>query len=351
MKWFVHDIRVTPSSDDASYTTSAAWQGMHHTTSDTTVQICNACIKSFTIKDSPCKIVATGNVGTVVHKGGRGTIDPPAPGTPWVIRFAACLQTMLDCSDRIVGVIDAPPPEHIYEAILATEEARDRLQQIMDSPHKILVLNGEERVMYPAFLAGDTREGAFVTMPRVVRYTNTIWAEFVAEVGWGAVVHTGPGPNRMAVPLSRMLGSYQLCIPGHITIPYPPGCSCPKATAPYIVYSKNIARESTRFSSTRGIAVRPTNEGEVTVTLVLEDPTGTEEEPCMALLRDMLQSDAPAKAGAACFTLARQEQHNPICRRAVQDVISRYRTGECPLPSAIPLMRHASVEKPHSVWH
>ena len=351
MKWFIQDIRISPNGAGSSYQTSAAWAGMSGSDDSTVVKICNACSDAFVIQHVPCRILATGNIGMSIDIGASGTIDPPEEGTPWVQRFTSCLQTMLECEDRIIGVVDAPPPEHIYEAILAAEMHKDMLNAISQDARKILLLNGSEDVQYPVFSIGKTRDETFVTMPKTIAYSGSIWQEFRTDIPWGAVVLTKPGTHRMVVPLSRMIGSYRTCTPGHITIPFPDGCTCPKSTARYVQYSKNIDPSSARLSSTRGIAVKPTNSSEISITLVLEDPAGTDEEPEMKLLRNMLTSDDPAVTGAACFTLAAQSKRGTIHMNAAQDILSKHSGPGWPSAPGGPLLRHASVARSHSAWH
>jgi len=347
MRWFVKDIRVTPKGDGASYSTEASWDGMKGVGEDGVVHLCNACDCNFFIKNAPCKVVATGSIGTSISRGTGGTVDAPVHGTPWVRRFESCLAALSECTGAIIGVIDAPPPEHIYQAFEAVAKHAEVLMGLHSVPNKVLILCGPEVVMYPLFNTPWPAPDDSPTPPTVT-YCNAKWREFVESVEWGTVVHSGTGADRMMVTLSRMLGSYQLCTPGHVLLPYPSGSSCPKGTMQYSQFSKNIDNTTVRCSSTRGIAVRPTNSAEVSATVVLQDESDIPEEPEMTLMRQMITSDDPSEVGAACFKLNAAKPKSAILQIATRSIMHEHVGSRLVDPP--PMLRQASIAHPHTTW-
>lgn len=358
MRWVIKDIRVKANKKGTSYTTAPVWTAMEGVAPDATVSICNAARANFIIKDAPCTMVATGNVGTIIPLGAGGTIDAAATDMPWAHRLRSCLDTMLACDEgqRIVGIIDEPPAEHIYEALAALEENEHVMQTLYAHPNKMLLLTGPETVLYPNIqfeTTCTTGQAGTVQHIQHVRWSNDIWTSFTANVEWGCVLYVDGGSERLMVALSRLLGSHRVCTPGPVVIPYPEGFTCPGEAMHLLKVSNNVESGSVRCSSTRGIAAQPTDFSEVAATVVLQDKTDSgEEAEEMTLLRQMLTSTRPADIGSACFQLEAMNLKCPVIRKATALVMRNQRANAwASISEPPPMLRRASAAAAHTICH
>lgn len=354
MRWSIQDIRVDVTKKSASYVTQPGWHAMQDMENDASVLLCNAGVSSFIVKDAPCTVMATGDVGTIIQKGGCGSIDAVAAESPWTTRFTSCLEAIDACSAElcIIGVIDAPPIEHIYEALEAVRRSSDAMRKIYAHPRKLLLLAGPETVLYPNFSAEthDMEGVPHSVQGKQITFTNELWTQLSKRAHWGCVIYTVGGIAGLAAPLSILIGSYKNCTPKHVVIPYPQGHTCPREAMHLMKYSKNIATESVRVSNARGIAVQPTDFAEVVATVVLQDNADeSEEQHEMTLLRTMLTSVRPAEVGAACFELQSLNLPCSLIQRATQHVMGKQRANIwANLSEPPPLLRQASVANAHS---
>ena len=351
MTWEVKDIRVSASKTATAYKTAAAWAAMASTDCDRCVHMCNASCAGFLVKNAPCTIVATGNVGAIIARGAGGMVDAVDTEQPWVLRFQSCVNTMLACNDDdlVVGVIDAPPPEHAHEAFAQLQASSENIRTIDLHPNKLLILNGPDTKLYPRWSLADEETA---DLPRLMTYTAHMWESICTRTAWGCVVHSTEGSERMVVPLSRILGSHQVGRPEQLLMPFPPGYSCPPEAMHLLTHSNNVQSGSIRCSSTRGIVLQPTDFEDVVVTAVLQNDTGnakTEIDDEMMLLRQMLTSNRPAEVGAACFELEAKNSQNAIVRRATNIVMrARKANAWASIAEPPPLLRQASAAPLHS---
>ena len=346
MKWAIRDIRAVNASEpaDTHYGTQGHWPELDE------VSIYNASSHPFTIVHAPCTVHSVGGMPTKITRGSEGTIDP-GPAAPWVHRMTACLEAVLACETHIVGVIDAPPDLHIHAALAYVTEHQHLIDSIHKSDSKLMMLTGKEGAQYLEHQGGG-----------VLEYTQAHWRELQGQAKWDWMVETSEPAalRRMEVPLARLLGTYEICTQQRlIHLTYPPGTTVPRCTAPYITYSGCVDSSSARFSSTRGITVVATGQGDVSATVILEtqDDDETDETPGMRELRTLLTSSDIAEIGAAFFVLrgmsrsaALDKQTASLATGVIQAIDSKHRAmGTALLPP--PMLRQASYSRAHTPWH
>lgn len=344
------DIRVAANTTATSYSTEAVWPAMQGINPSATTLICNAGCTDLLLAHAPCKIVAAGSIGTIIERGRGGTIDACNAESPWVHRFKNCLDILLACNDddNALGILDAPSEENVYEALAELEASRASMEAINAHPHKLLVLSGPETKLYPYF--GTTPE-----LPCRVAMTNQLWQDMCTKYTWGCVLYTagfGQGTARLVVQLARLLGSYRMCSPEQVVVPFPPDFSFPTEAMHLLTCSKNVKAGSVRCSSTRGIVLQPTDFEDVVVTLVMQDNNSDSletEDRRMQLLRQMLTSTTPADVGAACFELRASYSNCAVVRKAIHAVMKTQRDHEwMGTLEPPPIVRHASLAADHS---
>lgn len=333
--------------DESGHETVGHWEGMR-ADSDTALLLVNACSTEFTMYNVPCNMEALAvnddtGIRTKIAKGAEATVS--APGTlPWAIRLESLLGIMESVDQRTVGVIDMPPPEHTYTAYEAMSRLTERMTGVA-SPTKMLMLALPHRAPCLQLQTSlSTRVLTIDTMPATeVKECD----EILLSAPWTAIAKTADAFSsaRLRPALSYLLGTYQMSTAEqHVKMEYPTGYTLPDATAPYIVHSTNTSIAHSRYSTTRGMALKVTDGNTASVSVVLEGTDDEEEDPAMQCLRQMLTSTDMGDIGCAYFKLHTMQLSEPlqgIVHRALRDTSSRVLA--LPFPPAPPsMMRRAS---------
>ena len=282
MSWKLIDVQAKPQPTSSSYSVRGGWQFAQ---SDS-IRLHNGTAFKFSVKHAPCNLVGVTNIA----KGANGYCDH-ASG-PWTKRLASCL-SFLQLEGTAVAVIDAPPPEHTYEALDALEKHKDTIARYRGT-NKLLLICGPDELKLPLFANHQ------------MVYSKTQWSTIRAHFSmFVETLHVVSREDALQTPLALLLGSHQMVAePNIVHMSYPPHCTVPPETFSSIEFSSNVKAPS--ISKSRGITCQATSTKVVTARLIVQC-TAADDEPehdVMKLVRQSF-SDNPAEMGAAYFLLLR----------------------------------------------
>ena len=347
MKWKLVNIQATCPVDVGGCETTAHWEGMR-ADSDTALLLVNACSTEFTMSQVPCNMEALAvnddtGIRTKIAKGAEAVVSAPG-AVPWVTRLDSLLRIMESVDQRIVGVIDMPPPEHTYAAYDAISRLTERMTGV-GSPTKMLMLALPHRA--PCLQLQTSLSTRVLTIDTMPATEVKECEELLLSAPWTVIAKTADAVSsaRLSPALSFLLGTYQTsAAEQHVKMEYPMGYTLPDAAAPYIVHSANTSIAYSRYSTTRGMALKVTDGNTASVSVILEGADDEEEDPAMQWLRQMLTSSDVGDIGSAYFKLHRMQLSEPlqgIVRRALRDTSTKVLA--LPFPPAPPsMMRNAS---------
>jgi len=328
--WKVVDIRATPSSPVTSYNVQGGWE---HAVGADSIAIYNGTAHDISVRHAPCQLTGA----TRIAKGATGTYDHGS--LPWVKRLESALEALAEHDCPAIAVMDAPPPEHVYEALNALEHKKDTITGLKGTD-KLLLLCGRDDLQLPIFGEGT------------MTYSGEPWKRM--RTYFSMFLETPPLVNvrsSLEVPLALLLGTHQASVgPSAVHLAYPEGATVPVGLVPFIQYSSNV--RSPRVSTTSGIVANAADRDEVWAKVVVEiseehdcatamrSTLGTAEDPILTLVRQSFSSEL-AEQGAAYFQLREVPQTSPLHHIATT---AMQRIDVPPRPFATPpLARLASI--------
>jgi len=362
MRWQLLDIRAdgackpdAAGGQDDHYSTCGFWPASK---SAERINIVNATVSDINVSHAPCTINAIGGMGAIIARGACGTVDG-APASPWVRRLDECLSAMLQCSEPVVGVIDAPSSMHIHAAVAHVEWQQVSLGVVADSPSKYLILESGSNPSYLS--AHELLRGQPVLRTYGKDMLTCLQSVTLGRNGmciWDQCIETRPleSLRRMEVPLAHLWGTYEkCCVQRQLHFSYPEGASVPDVTMPFVQYGDDINASSARISRTRGISALASARDGANVTIIAQfDDDAVHEDSTVAMLRRMMTSSEPEAIGSAYFALRDRAPKEGRLAAIVHKAL-RHIDREHPGPSHIvqpPLGRQVSFAgvADHSGW-
>lgn len=328
--WKIVDIRDTPSPLASSYAVAGGWE---HAEGAECIAIYNGTGHSFSLRHAPCQLTGA----TRIAKGASGTYEHAS--LPWVKRLERALEALQSPASGMpaIAVMDAPPPEHVYEALSALESNKSAIEALKGT-NTLLLLCGRGDLQLPVF-----GEGTMTYSGEPWQRMRTYFSMFLETP---LLTNTS---KSLEVPLALLIGSYQASVgPSVVQLDYPAGTIVPVDLVPFIEYSGNV--RSPRVSTTRGILVNATDSKQVWAKVVVQDDELTEEDPVLTLLRQSFSKDV-AQQGAAYFQLREVPQTSPLYNIATAAIQRIDQDMAVPRLAPLPLARLASYNNNGKKWH
>lgn len=291
-KWRVVDIRANAAAEHQldAYEVKGSWE--HWEQEGSTLRIANCTVSDFSVKDAPCQLA--GN--TRVEKGATGTYE--ASALPWTLRLheaLACLQM----EGPAIAIMDAPPSEHVCEAMTALKRHRHAIAEL-NGTDKLLVLSGSRQHRLPVLLDNsEDGESCFEIV-----FSNSPWEEMKQYFHIFVETPAISALDRLQAPLALLIGSYTPPSgPTPIVFQYPADTVVPTSLVQFVTFSDDVSKA--RISRTKGITALAKSPQEAIATVIVEVNDAANDEPeheVLTQLRNLLGKDV-AKKGAAYFLL------------------------------------------------